>query len=183
MGRDKARLRLGRRTLLGQVRHNARATGLRVRVMRNDMVPRCGPLGGIYTALKTSSQEAVLFLSCDAPFVSAALMRAVCRRLTGKVAAVFVEAEGTAGFPLVLRREGLKTVEKHLRSGTYSLQALSRALKARRMRLPAGRRQELFNVNTPEDWARARRWHKEFSQENRLKMSKHGLSLSQTHVS
>lgn len=45
MGRDKARLRLRGRTLLAWVRAAARATGWPVRVIRRDLVPRCGPLG------------------------------------------------------------------------------------------------------------------------------------------
>src|SRR5688500_2993407 len=62
MGRAKARLRLGNRTLLGWVRRNAAALGLPVRVIRRDLVRRCGPLGGIYSALKTTKAFAVLFL-------------------------------------------------------------------------------------------------------------------------
>jgi molybdopterin-guanine dinucleotide biosynthesis protein A len=75
MGRDKARLRLGQRTMLGRIRVAARATGLPVRVIRRDAVPRCGPLGGIYTALQSTRAEAVLFLACDMPFVTPELIQ------------------------------------------------------------------------------------------------------------
>ena len=73
LGRDKARVRLGRRTLLAHVRRAAKELGLPVRVIRRDLVPRCGPLGGVFTALKTSRADAELFLACDMPFVSASL--------------------------------------------------------------------------------------------------------------
>src|SRR5262245_52722575 len=79
MGREKARMRLGRRTLLGHVRRTAESLGLDVRVIRKDLVPRCGPIGGIYTGLKTSRHEAELFLSCDMPFLMADLLRRVRR--------------------------------------------------------------------------------------------------------
>ena len=75
MGRDKARLRLNGRTLLAQVRDAAQTLGCPVRVIRRDLVTRCGPLGGVFTALKTSRAEAVLFLACDMPFVSPELLR------------------------------------------------------------------------------------------------------------
>src|SRR5689334_13117942 len=75
MGLDKSRLKLGRRTLLGHIRAEAKRTGLPVRVIRRDCVPRCGPLGGIFTALKSTRAEWVLFLACDMPFVSGELMK------------------------------------------------------------------------------------------------------------
>src|SRR5213593_339204 len=84
MGRDKARVRLGGRTLLGHVRANAMQSGLPVRVLRKDLIARCGPLGGIYSALRTTRRAAVLFLACDMPFVSAALLRSLVQKFNGK---------------------------------------------------------------------------------------------------
>src|SRR5687767_15795429 len=98
MGRDKARLRVGGRTLLGHVRRTAESLGLEVRVIRKDLVSRCGPLGGIYTGLKTSTHEAELFLSCDMPFVTADLLKRVMRAKCP----IFVEHARNAGFPLIL---------------------------------------------------------------------------------
>ncbi|MBI3255114.1 MAG: NTP transferase domain-containing protein, partial [Nitrosarchaeum sp.] len=33
-------------------------------------VPRCGPLGGILTGLRSAKTEAVLFLACDMPLIT-----------------------------------------------------------------------------------------------------------------
>ncbi len=156
MGRDKARVRLGGRTLLSRVKSTARETGLPVRVIRRDAVPRCGPLGGVITALRSTQAETVLFLSCDMPFVTVGLMRGGLSKLGGHTKAMFTESEG-AGFPFALRREALAVCERQFALGKFSLQALARALGARRLRLSKAQRGEVFNVNTPEDFAEARR--------------------------
>ncbi len=151
MGRDKARLRLGRRSLLGHVRAAAQTLGLPVRTIRRDLVPRCGPLGGIYTGLKTSRATAELFLPCDMPFLSPGLLRKLLGRFRRHPQAVFVTVEGWAGFPLLLPRASLAVVERQIAKKEYSLQRLAEALHAQR--LPADRHQaEVVNVNTPEDW-------------------------------
>lgn len=161
MGRDKARLWLGRRTLLGQVRALAGELGLPVRVIRRDLVPRCGPLGGIYTALKTTRAVAVLFLSCDMPFVSAGLVQRLLARRAARPAATFVETADIVGFPFLLPRAALRGVEAQMTAQRFSLQALAAALRARRLKLGSAQAAQLFNVNTPEDFAEARlRWRK-----------------------
>ena len=161
MGRDKARLRLGRRTLLGHVRSLAGELGLPVRVTRRDLAPRCGPLGGIYTALKTTRAEAVLFLSCDMPFVSVGLIERLRGRPAARPAAIFVEAAGIVGFPFLLPRAALPGVEAQMTAQRFSLQALAAALRARRLKLGPAQAAQLFNINTPEDFAEARvRWRK-----------------------
>ena len=79
MGRDKSRLRFGGRTLLSHIKRAAESTGLPVRVIRRDIVPRCGPLGGVYTALTRTKMDHVLFLPCDMPLMSEALIRWVLK--------------------------------------------------------------------------------------------------------
>ena len=154
MGRDKARLRLGRRTLLGHVRAVARALALPVRVIRRDLVPRCGPLGGVYTALLTSRAEIILFMACDMPFVSVELLQTLARR-AARARAVFSLEAGRAGFPFALRRTTQPVVQRQVQAGAFSLQALAKKLRARTLPAPGGAL-ELFNINTPEDWREAR---------------------------
>lgn len=158
MGRDKARLRLGRRTLLGHVRARARALGLPVRVIRSDLVPRCGPLGGIVTALKTSRAEAELFLACDMPFVSPVLLRGLLSRSGSPLSAVFVTCNGVAGFPCLLPVLVLKQVESQIRRRQWSLQALATTLAAIEVPISVRRRHELFNINSLDDWRSARQF-------------------------
>ncbi len=161
MRRDKTQLRLGSRTLLSHIRRTAQEVGLPVRIIRRDLVPRCGPLGGIFTALKTSHAEAELFLACDMPFVSPKLLAKLLATFEKRRCAVFAETGGQAGFPFLIPCSALPIVEAQILKAELSLQRLASALQAHRIR-PAGvQATQLFNVNTPEDFQAARlRWGK-----------------------
>lgn len=153
MRQNKARLRLGRRTLLGHVRANAAALGLPVRILRKDLIARCGPLGGIYSALKTASQPAVLFLACDMPFVSTALLRSLVKKFDGKQA-LFAVANGVPGFPAILPKTLLPTIERLIAESALSVHNLASVTNARLVRMPAS---ALVNINTPEDLVLAKK--------------------------
>lgn len=160
IGRDKSRLRLGRRTLLGQIRTEAKKLGLPVRVIRRDAVPRCGPLGGVYTALKTARADAVMLLACDMPFITAPLLHAVRRRFGDGSKDLFVCLDSRVGFPFLIRHDALTTVTDLIEQEKFSLHELARALKAKTLRAPAGWRPQLRNINTPAEWKRAiRLWN------------------------
>jgi molybdopterin-guanine dinucleotide biosynthesis protein A len=160
MGRNKASLRLGRRTLLGHIRASAQDSGWPHRVIRRDLVPGCGPLGGVYTALATSRKETILFLSCDMPFVSGTLLKSLIRRLGARKNALFVKNNGRVGFPFLLRRATLPAVERLLAARLWSLQNLARALGAQTVPLTPRQRRHLVNINTPQEWRKAKeQWH------------------------
>lgn len=155
MGRDKAKLRLGRRTLLGQIRFIAAQLDYSVRVIRKDLVERCGPLGGVYTALRKSRAERILFLSCDQPFIQVNTLERLLKTGGQRTIAVFVADDEGVGFPFWLRRSVLPVVEAQIAEKRYSLQKLAAVLKAKKLRLLKHQQRELFNINTPEDWQQA----------------------------
>src|SRR5690348_2685612 len=173
MGLDKSRLRLGSSTMLGHIRKNARATGLPVRVIRRDCVPKCGPLGGIYTALKSTKADSILFLACDMPLVSTELIRLILGRVgeflpkksmesrlqpavrISHSPAIFIRSRGRAGFPFILPHEAIEAVDCQIQTGDYSLQSLADSLRATILPLKPPWSQQLFNVNTQKDWAAA----------------------------
>lgn len=162
MGREKALLRLGSRTMLGQIRASAQTLGLPVRIIRRDLVLRCGPLGGIYTGLKTSREEAELFLACDMPFVSTDLLLGFLDWFRAHRKPVFFTVGRQASFPFLLPQLSLPVVREQLLKKKFSLQMLARALHAQLLAPPARRKHELFNVNSASEWQVAReRWKKE----------------------
>ncbi|MBI2946791.1 MAG: molybdenum cofactor guanylyltransferase [Verrucomicrobia bacterium] len=157
MGRDKSKLRLGGGTLLRHVKSAAALLHCPTRIIRHDLVPRRGPLGGIYTALKTTRARRIVFLCCDMPLVPSSLLRRLLSKSRSKVLSVFTRHDRVFGFPFLLKFEALGAVEKLLQSGQFALQELAAELNAGTVR---PRRQEaalLLNVNTPADWDRCRR--------------------------
>lgn len=151
MGRDKARVVFQGRTLMAQARAVAKELGHPVRVIRRDLVERCGPLGGVFTALTKTRADAVLFLACDMPFVTAELLKDLERRLTSRRPAVFAALDDLAGFPFIVSRNALPIVEQQIARKEFSLQKLATALDARLWNVPKRRRSELRNLNSPED--------------------------------
>jgi molybdopterin-guanine dinucleotide biosynthesis protein A len=156
MGTSKAALRLGNQTMLGYIRSRATSAGLTVRVIERDLVRRCGPLGGIFTALSTTSCEGVLFLSCDMPFVSVDLLRRLLSEVRQRSHALFFKTPEGLGFPFWLRATALAMVEKQIARRQYSLQRLAEILRAKTVHPSATERDQLFNINTPADWESAR---------------------------
>ena len=157
MGSDKSKLQVGGKSLLSHIRRTARTLNIPVRVIRRDLVSRCGPVGGIYTALKTTSADAVLFLACDMPQVSETLLRKLLEQSASQTKAIFTWSDDTAGFPFLLRREMLPVVEKLLLDKSYTLQILAKETRAQKFHPTLKLKLELLNINTPEDWHRLKK--------------------------
>src|ERR687888_468797 len=74
-GRDKSALTIGGRTILERQIEALSAVADEVLVVPDDIVPGCGPLGGLHTALTRARGRAVFVVGCDMPYVEAAFVR------------------------------------------------------------------------------------------------------------
>lgn len=157
MGADKASLQIGGKSILNHILDTARSLGRPVRIIRRDIVARCGPLGGVLTALKTSRCQQVLFLACDMPFVSPHLLRVLLSFTGPKAQAVFTSQRKKLGFPFIMGKQFLPEVEKALQSKLLSLNRFALSIHARTFECSRSFEGELFNLNRPADWRRAQR--------------------------
>jgi molybdopterin-guanine dinucleotide biosynthesis protein A len=128
-------------------------------------------LGGIYTALKTTEAEAILFLACDMPLVTTELIQFTLKqaehRMESRVqlatrrshshCAFFLRSRGRAGFPFILSREAIEMVDRQIQLGDRSLQGLAKSLRATILTVSRTWSQQLFNVNKPKDWTAVKR--------------------------
>ena len=125
-----------------------------------DIYPDCGSLGGIFTGLSAAANEWAFVVACDMPFLNAELIGRMLSLRTGYDAVVPM----LDGYPEPTHSAYSKACLPHI----------ERRLEARRLRiagffddvrvryvseeevdaLDAGRL-SFFNVNTPEDLARA----------------------------
>ena len=121
-----------------------------------DLLPDRGPMGGIWSAMKSTKDTAYFVLSCDLPFVPAEFIRFLI-----SVSADFditVPYYGKEHFePLcgIYRRTVLPELESHIRASDLKLPDLF--LKIRLNPIPAYplitrfNPNLFFNINTPED--------------------------------
>lgn len=103
-----------------------------VRVVR-DVEEGRGPLAGLVEGLRASRGDAVFVTACDAPFVSAAVVRALFARLDAEGAADAVAVAGEAGLhPLcaVYRRSVLPIAERLVADGRLRAGGLLDAVRA-----------------------------------------------------
>lgn len=178
MGRPKALLPVAGETLVERqvrlLRHVSRRVavvgkpelfrGLDVPVLA-DLVPDCGPLGGIYTGLASSATDYNLFIGCDMPFLTTRFLRWLARRAMSEQADVTVpeSREGKLN-PLaaVYRREVMGAIRSALRKKQYSVRKFFPEVRCLVVRWPelarAGFLPGIFdNLNTPFDYKAAKK--------------------------
>jgi molybdenum cofactor guanylyltransferase len=175
MGEDKAALSLNGTTLLEHALAAIRPVcepvfiiGARDRYGEfgpgyEDIVPGCGPLGGVHAALTHSETELNLIIAVDTPFLTPELLRYLAERAAD--ASYMIVAPRIAGYvqPLcaVYSRKFLPIAAAALEAGKYKLAALFPQESTLVITEPELEKfaftPDMFeNLNTPEDMERAR---------------------------
>jgi molybdenum cofactor guanylyltransferase len=128
-----------------------------------DLRPGLGPLGGLHTALSAARFETVAVVACDMPFANPSLLVAAANILEREHADVAI-AESPEGFePMhaVYRRlTCLPAIEAAIDSGKRRAISWFPAVSIRRLTPDELRQYDpegiaFWNVNTPEEFARA----------------------------
>jgi molybdopterin-guanine dinucleotide biosynthesis protein A len=128
-----------------------------------DIFPGKGPLGGLYTALATAANAAVIVVACDMPFVNPRLLLAECDLLfaTQADAVIPVSPFGLEPLHAVYRREAcLSAVQKALHTGQLRLSAWISEIQVRQMTLAEVAQYDpdfraFINVNSPLEYKQA----------------------------
>ena len=173
MGQDKAGLLWHGRTMIEHMVAEMGSTGREVLVsvasMKDcvkelparivpDIREGCGPLGGIYSVLKASETDAVFFCAVDMPFVTGQTVEYLERFLDSDHDGV-IFADGERLHPLcgIYKKSIIPVIEGRLDAGDYRVRKLPEVCRIRQVALSLSPLSErtLWNVNTPEEYARA----------------------------
>jgi molybdopterin-guanine dinucleotide biosynthesis protein A len=115
---------------------------------KKDLYPGEGPLGGVITALKASTHDSVVVLSCDMPFLTDAVISSLVRALP--------DAQATVGRTDRLnwlcsawsKNECLKTLESVWKRNERAVHRAAVLLDVAEVPVPAV---AVRNINTPAD--------------------------------
>jgi molybdenum cofactor guanylyltransferase len=174
MGKDKAFLELGGRSLLAHALELAESVSPTVAIVGDgvkfspmgrvveDIYPGQGPLAGIHAALLSSESDLNLVLAVDIPFVEKEFLQYLLSEASrgSAVATVSKTTEGWQPLCAIYRREFAETAERALRAGKNKIGVLFEQVETRiigheellRVNFP----EAMFrNLNTPEDWRMA----------------------------
>ena len=123
-----------------------------------DLVPRCGPLGGLHAALSEARGDTVFVLACDMPYVTAPFI-AYLFSLASEVDIVVPQTEhGYHPLCAVYTRACLATVAARLADRRLAMHDLVAAMRTRVVTAEeidqfGDRYRLLANVNTPAEYA------------------------------
>lgn len=176
MGTDKAFLEFEGKPLIERawelartVTPNVRIVGQRAKfaaygVVIEDVYPERGPLGGIHAALTATSTELNLILAVDTPFLTAALLDYLVHQARTTAALVTVPRIAARFHPLcaVYRRGFAALAQQALEAHKNKIDPLFTPTDTRIVEedefIRLGVSAAVFdNLNTPEEWERARR--------------------------
>ena len=157
-GRDKSTLLVEGRTI--RDRQIAALTPLTddLQIVASDLVPGCGPLGGLHTALTAARHDTLFLIACDMPYVSTALVEYLLSLAGGADAVVPRSERGYHPLCAVYTRACLEPAAARLADRRLQMRELLNSVRTRAVPLEEIRQfgnpdRLLANVNTPADYA------------------------------
>ena len=123
-----------------------------------DLVPRCGPIGGIYTALRTAETPLCLCVACDMPFIRPALLEYMVERSPGYDVIVPVQDGREEPLCAVYRNTCVPAIDNRIQAGKYRITGFFDEVRVLRVAPEdAGIHDAdmFFNINRPSDYDEA----------------------------
>ena len=166
MGRDKALLPLGESTMVQEIAGRVRQVAGNVTLIGPpekygllglsvipDEIENCGPLGGLYTALRATGADWNLLVACDMPHVTEMFLRQLLEAADGSDADCIVPEIDGKRDPLcaVYHRRLMGAARSAIDLKLFKMQDFIATLRTSYWRVRDPR--PLQNVNTPAEWS------------------------------
>lgn len=121
--------------------------------MVEDLYRDCGPMGGLYSALKKSVSDALIVVPCDVPLFSKSLAMEMIASMDSETDAVIAVSEDGRRHPLcgVYTKNCLNELERRLKSGNYKMRDLLLELRVKEYEVGEAS-WRVQNVNTQEGY-------------------------------
>ncbi len=115
----------------------------------NDITKNAGPVAGIYSGLKASSNELNLILSCDIPLISSEILQKLIDTIDNESQIIQVESQGKS-MPLIAlyKKEVARTFNSCLKNGERRLRIAIKSCKSKNIILEKEHEFLTMNVNT-----------------------------------
>ena len=125
---------------------------------RKDLVPRCGPIGGIYTALRTADTPLCLCVACDMPFVRPEFLEYMVERSSGYDVVVPVNHGREEPLCAVYRETCVPAIEDRIQARRYKIAGFFDEVRVLRLVPEEGGFHDndmFFNINDRTDYDEA----------------------------
>jgi molybdopterin-guanine dinucleotide biosynthesis protein A len=115
-----------------------------------DEIPDCGPLGGIYSALKASKTKYIFVLACDMPFVTTENIEKLLVCKDDFECVIPKVGEKLEPLCAIYSKSLIKTIEESLKSGNLAMHHLVSVSNCRLVDFDA-QVPDFQNINSPDE--------------------------------
>jgi len=125
---------------------------------RKDLVSRCGPIGGIYTALRTAQTPLCLCVACDMPFVRPEFLEYMVERSAGYDVVVPVNDGRVEPLCAVYRETCVPAIEDRIHARRFKIAGFFDEVRVLRLAPEEGGFHDddmFFNINDRTDYDEA----------------------------
>ncbi len=174
MGQEKAFLRIGERTIIEEQKDTLSKIFDEIIIVANtqdyfknidtkvvtDIIPDCGPLGGLYSGLAVSSNIHSFLIGCDMPFINLELIEYMIKRIGENDIIIPQSSKGIETLFAIYSINCLETIRRQIELRNLKLLDILKLHKIKYISLEEVEKFDpkqfsFFNVNNPKDYEEA----------------------------
>jgi molybdopterin-guanine dinucleotide biosynthesis protein A len=174
MGREKANLKIGERTIIEEQNDTLGRIFDEIIIVANsqnyfknidvkvvtDIIPDSGPLGGLYSGLAVSSNIHSFLIACDMPFINLQLIDYMIKQIGENDIVIPLSSKGTETLFAVYSLNCLETIKRQIEFRNLKLLDILNFFKVKYISQEEVEKFDpeefsFFNVNSPSDYEKA----------------------------